>query len=208
MKFLLLSFILMVSEAAFAASSFARVTAARADIDGGIKTALVRFNIDCGRYPTTSEGFAALMNCPTNISRGRWRGPYLDQIPIDPWGNVYVYCCPGIHNTNGFDLYSCGFDGISKSGGDDPDNINNWDSKSPHGGKDYGLNSNQWLLFRFENSLAYHVFLLILAFVPFARFFPRVRAFIDQHPTARFVWFVLLLAAILLLLSSLVPRIS
>jgi general secretion pathway protein G len=208
MKFLFLAFVLMFSDVAFAMSDHSRVAAARADLDRGIKTALDRFEIDCGRYPTTSEGFAALINCPTNTTSGRWRGPYLDAIPIDPWGNEYVYRGPGIHNTNGFDLYSCGYDGISKSEGDDPDNINNWDPHSPHGGKDFGLNSCQWLLFRFENSPAYLLFLLILALVPFARFFPRVRAYLVRHPTAHFIWIVLLLAAIFLLLSSLVPRVA
>src|SRR6185369_15766098 len=100
MKFLFLVFILMFSDVAFAMSKHSRVTAARADMLGGIKTALDRFEIDCGRYPTTSEGLAALINCPTNISSGQWHGQYIDEIPTDPWGNVYAYRCPGIHNTN------------------------------------------------------------------------------------------------------------
>jgi len=40
-----------------------------------------------------------------------------------PWGNEYIYVCPGIHNTDGFDLSSAGRDGqpgtaddITKSG--------------------------------------------------------------------------------------------
>jgi hypothetical protein len=74
------------------------------------------------------------------IPSGKWHGPYLDKIPQDPWGNNYVYCCPGVHSTNGYELYSCGFDGISKSGGDDLDDINNWDPASPHGGNDEYLN--------------------------------------------------------------------
>ena len=28
-----------------------------------------------------------------------WRGPYLQpMIPKDPWGNDYIYECPGRHN--------------------------------------------------------------------------------------------------------------
>jgi general secretion pathway protein G len=68
---------------------------------GGIKTALDRFAIDCGRYPTTSEGLAGMVNCPTNFTGGKWNGPYLDEIPKDPWKYDYVYRSPGIHNTNG-----------------------------------------------------------------------------------------------------------
>ena len=140
MKLLLLAIVLMVFEVAMASSDRARPIAVRADLYGGIKSALGQFAVDCGRYPTTSEGLAALMNCPTNLSSGRWRGPYLDKMLIDSWGDEYVYRWPGIHNTNGFDLYSCGYDGISKSGGDDLDDINNWDPDSPHGGNDYALN--------------------------------------------------------------------
>ncbi len=106
---------------------------AHVDMDTGIKIALDVFSNDCDRYPTTSEGFQALMVCPTNIPQERWHGPYLDRIPKDPWNHNYVYRCPGIHNTIGIDLYSCGYDGISKSGGSDLDDINNWDPHSPHG---------------------------------------------------------------------------
>jgi general secretion pathway protein G len=90
------------------------------------------FDVDCGRYPTTSEGLAALINRPPDISSGKWQ-KYLDvgRIPADPWGHPYVYRCPGLHNTNTFDLYSCGPDGKSLSGGDDPDDINNWNRFSP-----------------------------------------------------------------------------
>ena len=123
----------------FAASDRARPTAARADIDDRLPTGLETFRRDCGRYPTTAEGWAALLQCPTNLPAERWHGPYLDRIPLDPWGSVYVYACPGLHHPNGFDLYSCGPDEISKSKGGDPDDINNWDPGSPHLGLGYAL---------------------------------------------------------------------
>ena len=37
-------------------------------------------------------------------------------------GHEYVYRCPGIHDTNGYDLYSLGPDGVGKTG----DDIGNW----------------------------------------------------------------------------------
>lgn len=104
----------------------ARIMAIRADIIA-LHTAFDAFEVDCRRYPTTAEGLSALISQPTNLPS--WRGPYLKDItaqPLDPWGHRYVYVCPGVHNTNGIDLYSCGPDGISRSGGDDPDDINNW----------------------------------------------------------------------------------
>ena len=88
-------------------------------------TALDAFRRDFGRYPTTAEGLAALTTRPASIPEGRWKGSYLGQleVPQDPWGHSYAYRCPGFHNTNRYDLYSLGPDGVSKSGGDDADDI-------------------------------------------------------------------------------------
>ena len=98
------------------------------------KTALNMFDVECGRYPSTEEGLEALIRCPTNMPADKWRGPFLEgkTIPLDPWGHPYIYRCPGIHNTNNFDIYSCGPDGISKSGGDDEDDFNTWRRCLPH----------------------------------------------------------------------------
>lgn len=89
-------------------------------------TALDMFKYDCGRFPSTAEGLMALNKQPTNMTGTNWHGPYLDSIPKDPWERDYVYRYPGVHNTNRFDLYSCGPDGVSKSGGDDADDISYW----------------------------------------------------------------------------------
>jgi len=204
MKFLLLSFVLMVSESAFADNHHARVVAAHYDIIGGLKTALDHFQTDCGRYPTTSEGFASLINCPTNISSGRWRGPYLDQVPIDPWGNIYVYRSPGIHNTNGYDIYSRGPDGISRSGGDDHDDINNW---NPDSGVYDFTSRNQFLS---------GLILLTLLAIPFfgmvrliaAIFSKRVRDSIARHPKAHIIWLLVSLAAAFIFSLLAIPTIA
>lgn len=98
----------------------ARETAARADVSN-ISTALNAFEIDTGRYPTTEEGLAALIDPPANVQN--WRGPYLQRgLPRDPWGNPYQYRYPGQRNPRGFDLFSTGPDG--REGNDD---IGNWD---------------------------------------------------------------------------------
>jgi general secretion pathway protein G len=56
-----------------------------------------------------------------------WRGPYLkSDVPKDPWGNDYVYECPGKHNASGYDLMSMGPNG--QVGGND--DVTNWDSAS------------------------------------------------------------------------------
>jgi len=102
-----------------ARSEQARVTAAKTDI-AQLETALDAFEVDNGRFPTTDEGLAALLQAPANVTN--WRGPYIKRgLPKDPWGNPYVYVYPGTHNLNGYDLYSFGPDG--REGNDD---ITNW----------------------------------------------------------------------------------
>lgn len=104
-------------------SEQARIAAARTDI-ASIEVALDAFEIDCGRHPTADEGLQALTAQPNNAKD--WHGPYLKKgFPKDPWGNPYVYRCPGQHNIDGYDLYSFGPDG-QDGGGDD---IDNWSEK-------------------------------------------------------------------------------
>jgi len=99
-------------------SEQARITAAQADINGGIKTALDAFEVDNGYYPKSLQD---LIVQPSNARN--WHGPYLDKLPVDPWNNPYVYYCPGKHNVNGYDLFSLG-PPPSKEGSDG--NIVNW----------------------------------------------------------------------------------
>lgn len=48
---------------------------------------------------------------------------YLDEVPLDPWGNPYVFRYPGSHNKD-FDIESWGPDG-SPGGDDDITNYSN-----------------------------------------------------------------------------------
>ena len=95
----------------------ARVTAAQADINGGIKSALGQYEVDIGFYPKSLND---LLVAPANAKN--WHGPYLDKLPVDPWGNPYIYYFPGKHNPNGYDLLSIGPD--QKEGTDD--DVGNW----------------------------------------------------------------------------------
>lgn len=63
-----------------------------------------------GAYPTTAEGLDPLVTKPRN-SKGNWRGPYLDKIPIDPWGNAYRYVYPAKKNPETYEITSAGKDG-------------------------------------------------------------------------------------------------
>lgn len=89
--------------------------AARAQIDA-LQKALDQYRLDVGRYPTTSQGLAALNERPGD--EPRWSGPYLAKaVPRDPWGHEYQYRAPGEHGE--FDLLSFGRDG--RPGGEGPD---------------------------------------------------------------------------------------
>ena len=92
----------------------AREKAAYADIHGGIKSALDEYEVENGSYPRSLQD---LIQQPSNAKN--WHGPYLDPptIPIDPWGNPYVYYFPGKHNPTSYDLLSMGLD--AKEGTDD-----------------------------------------------------------------------------------------
>ena len=93
----------------------ARQTTAKAQISE-FETVLDLFRLDVGRYPTGSEGLQVLRVDPGGIRN--WDGPYLGkQVPMDPWGNPYVYQHPGEHGD--FDLLSLGSDG--QQGGEDVD---------------------------------------------------------------------------------------
>ncbi|MBI4355515.1 MAG: type II secretion system major pseudopilin GspG [Candidatus Omnitrophica bacterium] len=99
----------------------AKVARAKADIDANLSIAIDLFELDNGRYPTTQEGIQALAQAPPGMET--WQGPYLKKaLPVDPWGKPYVYRAPGEHNTNDYDLFSTGPDGV-EGGGDD---IANW----------------------------------------------------------------------------------
>jgi general secretion pathway protein G len=100
----------------------ARVTAAKTQISS-FSTALDAFEVDNGYYPKGRNGLTDLVQPPRDAKN--WHGPYLKEIPKDPWGNDYVYECPGRHNAGSYDLMSMGFDG--RAGGDD--DVTNWQQK-------------------------------------------------------------------------------
>jgi len=95
--------------------------AARTQIEM-IGQALDSYRLDTGKYPTTSEGLAALNTSPGTQG---WDGPYLKKgIPNDPWGKPYLYQSPGSHGD--YDLTSYGGDGAPGGDGENKD-INSWE---------------------------------------------------------------------------------
>lgn len=105
----------------FAQIGRSEVKIARAQIDG-LQKALDQYRLDTGRYPSTSQGLAALRVRP--VDEPKWAGPYLTKaVPKDPWGHDYIYRSPGEHGE--FDLSTPGRDGRPGGDGEDAD-IGNW----------------------------------------------------------------------------------
>ena len=92
-------------------------TMAKAQL-AGLEKALDTFRLDVGRYPTTEEGLAALVNKPGTVTQ--WNGPYLKkEVPLDPWGHPYQYQSPGANSE--IELRSYGKDGQPGGTGDNAD---------------------------------------------------------------------------------------
>jgi len=103
-------------------SEQARTTAAMTQISA-FSTALDAFEVDNGYFPKGKNGLMDLVVQPRDAQK--WHGPYLKEIPKDPWNNDYVYECPGRHNPSSYDLMSMGLD--SRAGTED--DIANWQTK-------------------------------------------------------------------------------
>ncbi|MCC6231631.1 MAG: type II secretion system major pseudopilin GspG [Verrucomicrobiales bacterium] len=86
----------------------ARVTAAKTQL-ASFATALDAYEVDNGSYPKGKDGLLNLVQQPRDSQT--WKGPYLKDIPADPWNRPYVYECPGRRNTTSYDLSSAGADG-------------------------------------------------------------------------------------------------
>lgn len=98
----------------------ARIVKAKNDIRA-IEASLNLYRLDNMLYPTTDQGLEALVSMPTGSPEPKnWKqGGYLDRLPVDPWGNPYLYLNPGSHAT--IDIYSTGLDPLSED-----DDLGNW----------------------------------------------------------------------------------
>lgn len=111
----------LVAPRFFAQIGKSETKVARAQIDS-LEKSLDQYRLDVGRYPSSEQGLAALIERPSGLTR--WSGPYLKKgIPADPWGNPYVYKSPGEHGE--FDLLSYGKDG-QPGGSGEAEDITNW----------------------------------------------------------------------------------
>ncbi|MDR2174719.1 MAG: type II secretion system major pseudopilin GspG [Synergistaceae bacterium] len=74
----------------------ARRTTARTQISS-FENSLEMYRLHNGVYPTTQQGLEALVRKPTTapIPKKYPAESYMKNIPDDPWGNPYIYRCPG-----------------------------------------------------------------------------------------------------------------
>ena len=88
--------------------SESKVKAAKIQLQS-FASALDLFYLDAGRFPSTSEGLAALVKQTPGVSA--WNGPYLrgGNVPNDPWSHGYVYRSPGERAP--YEIISLGSDG-------------------------------------------------------------------------------------------------
>lgn len=99
-----------------------RTKTAKVQIES-LGTSLELYKLDTGRYPDGREGLDALVVRPPNLAG--WNGPYLkkDKVPLDPWGQPYIYRYPGQHGA--FDILTLGADKKEGGQGEDQD-VTSW----------------------------------------------------------------------------------
>ncbi|MDR2436166.1 MAG: type II secretion system major pseudopilin GspG [Puniceicoccales bacterium] len=76
-------------------------------VNEALKAPLMAYKMNIGNYPSTAEGLQALVEAPSGKEH-KWRGPYVESMPKDPWGNDYLYAYPGVHNRAMYDVWSMG----------------------------------------------------------------------------------------------------
>ncbi len=89
-----------------------------------IESAIMQFQLDCGRFPDDSLGLEELRTPPADLEE-KWKGPYLKQSQLlDPWDYPYIYVEEGEINPGSFDLISYGANREEGGEGDDEDIYN------------------------------------------------------------------------------------
>ena len=94
---------------------------AKSMVSDAFAVPMMSCKLSVGRYPTTEEGIKALETAPDSLGE-RWKGPYVRNLPLDPWGNPYKYRFPAQKSKDDYDLWSNGPDGQP----DTEDDIGNW----------------------------------------------------------------------------------
>lgn len=99
----------LVAPAMFSKVDSSKIKTAQAQMEM-FRTALDTYRLDLGDFPDSLDELRS-------SDKNGWDGPYLPKsLPMDPWGNPYVYSRPGKDGAP-FTMLSYGKDG--KAGGED-----------------------------------------------------------------------------------------
>ena len=103
--------------------SKANIGAAQSQVEL-LADAVQGYRTDNKQYPSEDSGLEALVENVDDLET--WNGPYIEgSIPKDPWGNDYIYRCPGEDNRP-FEVISYGADGEIGGEGENAD-ISSWE---------------------------------------------------------------------------------
>ena len=85
------------------------------------------YRLDNYEYPSSEQGLQSLVEKPSlaPVPRNWKSGGYLEALPIDPWGNAYLYLSPG--QNGAYDIFTFGADGTRGGDGQNAD-LGSWES--------------------------------------------------------------------------------
>jgi general secretion pathway protein G len=98
-------------------SGGAKLTQADSDFKS-LQSALAMYKLNAGHLPTTQQGLKALVDKPSSAPAPRRWTRLIDKVPLDPWGNEYIYRFPGKKNPSDFEIFSKGEDGMENTADD------------------------------------------------------------------------------------------
>ncbi|MBE6376778.1 MAG: type II secretion system major pseudopilin GspG [Lentisphaeria bacterium] len=103
--------------------SQANIGAAKTQLKN-LSDAINGYRVDNKAYPPEESGLEALVSNVDDLET--WKGPYIQGVlPKDPWGNDYIYRCPG-EDDRPFEVISYGADG--EPGGEDENaDLSSWE---------------------------------------------------------------------------------
>ncbi len=105
---ILAGLIAMVAPNIIGEAGAARVKTAKAEM-ANISLALDMYKLDNFTYPSTSQGIEALASKPSGSPEPKnyKSGGYMKKLPVDPWGNAYLY----FSKKSNYEIVSLGADG-------------------------------------------------------------------------------------------------
>lgn len=111
---ILAGLVAMVAPNIIGEAGAARVKTAKTEM-ANISQALDMYKLDNFTYPSTSQGIEALVSKPSGSPEPKnyKSGGYMKKLPVDPWGNPYMY----FSSKGNYEIVSYGADG--EEGGED-----------------------------------------------------------------------------------------